>query len=352
VGGRDVQVSLGELAVRFGCELRGDPDTAVERVATLANADARSLAFLANPRYRAQLAETRAAAVVLSDASAADCRTAMLVCASPYATYARIASLLYPPPPLAPGVHPAAIVAASARIDASAEVGACSTVAAGVVIGPRVFIGPHCSLAEDVELDADVRLIARVTLGRGVRVGARTVMQPGAVVGADGFGFAPDAHRWVKVPQVGSVRIGADCEIGANTAIDRGAIEDTVVEEGVKLDNLIQIGHNVRIGAHTAIAGCTGISGSTIIGRRCMIGGAVNVNGHISIADDVVISGTSSVSRSITAPGVYSSTFTVEEAHAWRRLVARFKRSAALAARVRRLERAAGLASDPEDDHE
>ena len=345
-------VSLGELAVRFGCELRGDPDTLVEHVATLANADARSLAFLANPRYRPQLAETRAAAVVLEAASAAGCPTALLVAANPYATYARIAALLHPPAPLVPGVHAAAAVAAGARIDASAQVCACATVAAGAVIGPRVLVGPHCSLAEDVQLDADVRLVARVTLGRGVRIGARTVVQPGAVIGGDGFGFAPDRDGWVKVPQVGSVRIGADVEIGANTAIDRGAIDDTLIEDGVKLDNLIQIGHNVRIGAHTAIAGCVGISGSTTIGRRCMIGGAANLAGHISLADDVVITGTSAVTRSIHSPGVYSSTLTAEEAHTWRRLVARFKRSAAFAARLRRLERAAGLSAPPEDEHE
>jgi len=345
-------VSLGELAVRFGCELRGDPQVAIERVATLAQADAGSLAFLANPRYRAQLPGTRAAAVVLNAASAAGCPTAMLVCENPYATYARIATLLYPGAPLVPGVHASAVIAATARIDPSAQVCAGAIVADGVVIGPRVFIGPHSSLDRGVELAADVYLVARVTLGRDVRIGARTVIQPGAVIGGDGFGFAPDRHGWVKVPQVGSVRVGADVEIGANTTIDRGAIDDTVIEEGVKLDNLIQIGHNVRIGAHTAIAGCTGVSGSTTIGRRCMIGGAVNFNGHINIADDVVITGASAVSRSITSAGVYSSTLTVEEAHAWRRLVARFKRSAAVGARLRRLERAAGLAPAPEDEHE
>ena len=345
-------VSLGELAVRFGCELRGDPQVAIERVATLAHADARSLAFLANPRYRAHLAATRAAAVVLNAASAPGCPTAMLVCENPYATYARIATLLYPQAPLVPGVHPTAVIAATARIDPSAQVCAGTTVADGVVIGARVFIGPHSSLDRGVELEADVHLVARVTLGREVHIGARTVIQPGAVIGGDGFGFAPDRHGWVKVPQVGSVRVGADVEIGANTTIDRGAIDDTVIEEGVKLDNLIQIGHNVRIGAHTAIAGCTGISGSTTIGRRCMIGGAVSLNGHINIADDVVITATSAVSRSITSAGVYSSTFTVEEAHAWRRLVARFKRSAAVGTRLRRLERAAGLSSAPEDEHE
>jgi UDP-3-O-[3-hydroxymyristoyl] glucosamine N-acyltransferase len=345
-------VSLGELAVRFGCELRGDPDARLERVATLADADSLSLAFLANPRYRAQLAATRAGAVVLSARSAADCHAAMLVCENPHATYARIAALLHPTPPVLAGVHAAAVVDESARIDPSAQVCAFATIAAGVVVGPRVFVGPHCTLEEDAQLEADVRLVARVTLGRGVRIGARTVMQPGVVIGADGFGFAPEKGGWVKVPQVGTVRIGADVEIGANTTIDRGAIDDTVIEEGVKLDNLIMIGHNARIGAHTVIAGCTGVSGSTIIGKRCMIGGAVGFAGHLSIADDVVITGYSAVSRSIVRAGVYSATLPIEEAHAWRRLVARFKRSGLLDARLRKLERAAGLTDAPEPEPE
>ena len=351
-----MSLSLGELAVRFGCELRGDPETRIERVATLANADARALAFLANPRYRAQLAATRAAAVVTAAADAPGCKAALLLCENPYATYARIAALLYPPPPLAPGLHPTALVAASAGIDPSAEVGAYTIVGERVTIGARAFIGPHCHLDAGVSVAADVRLTARVTLGPGVQIGARSVLQPGAVVGADGFGFAPDKGTWLKVPQVGSVRVGADVEVGANTTIDRGAIGDTVIEDGVKLDNLIMIAHNVRIGAHTAIAACTGISGSTSIGKRCTIAGMVGFAGHLTIADDVVITGHSSVSHSITSAGVYSSTLPVEEVHTWRRLVARFKRSGVLEQRLRRLERAAGIksASDagPEEDHD
>ena len=349
-------LSLGELAVRFGCELRGDPDTRIERVATLANADGGSLAFLANPRYRAQLADTHAAAVVLGKQDAAGCPAALLLCANPYATYARIAGLLHPPPPLVPGVHPTALVASDARIDPSAEVGPYTTIAPRVTIGARAFIGAHCQLATGVSLAADVRLVARVTLGHGVQIGARSVLQPGVVIGADGFGFAPEKGTWLKVPQVGTVRVGADVEVGANTTIDRGAIEDTVIEDGVKLDNLVMIAHNVRIGAHTAIAACTGVSGSTSIGKRCMIGGMAGFAGHLTIADDVVITARSSVSHSITTPGVYSSTLPTEEAHAWRRLVARFKRSGVLEERLRRLERASGIKSareeEPEEDHD
>jgi UDP-3-O-[3-hydroxymyristoyl] glucosamine N-acyltransferase len=351
-----MSVSLGELAVRFGCELRGDPDARVERVATLGNADGQALAFLANPRYRALLAETRAAAVVLRPQEATACGAALLLCANPYATYARIAMLLHPPPPLAPGVHPTALIAPGARIDPSAEVGPYSVIAERVIVGARACIGPHCQLGAGVSLEPDVRLVARVTLGPGVQIGARSVLQPGVVIGADGFGFAPEKGAWLKVPQVGSVRLGADVEVGANTTIDRGAIEDTVIEEGVKLDNLIMIAHNVRIGAHTAIAACTGISGSTSIGRRSMIGGMVGIAGHLSIADDVVITAKSSVSHSIPSAGVYSSTLPTEEAHTWRRLVARFKRSGRLEERLRRLERVSGVRTAPEaapeEDHD
>ena len=337
-----MSLSLGELAVRFGCELRGDPATSIERVATLANADGGAIAFLANPRYRAQLADTRAAAVVTSVADAPGCKAALLLCENPYATYARIAALLHPAPPLAPGVHPTAIVAASARIDPSAEVSAFATIGERATIGARAFIGPHCHLDAGVSLAADVRLTARVTLGPGVQIGARSVLQPGAVIGADGFGFAPEKGTWLKVPQLGSVRVGADVEVGANTTIDRGAIEDTVIEDGVKLDNLVMIAHNVRIGAHTAIAACVGVSGSTSIGKRCMIGGAVSIGGWLTICDDVTITGTSMISHSISSPGVYSSGIPFEEARTWRRLVARFKRLGAFAERLRALERASG----------
>jgi UDP-3-O-[3-hydroxymyristoyl] glucosamine N-acyltransferase len=343
-------VSLGELAVRFGCELRGDPDVRVDHVATLAHADSRSLAFLANPRYREQLAATGAAAVVLDAPSAADCATAALVCRNPHATYARIAAVLHPLPPGPAGVHPSAVVAPGARIDASAHVGALSVVAAGAVIGPRSFIGPQCLVEEGAAIAEDVRLTSRVTVCRGVEIGARTIVQPGAVIGGDGFGFAQEGGRWIKVPQTGTVRVGPDVEIGANTTIDRGAIEDTVIEEGVKLDNLIMIAHNVRVGAHSALAAAVGVSGSTSIGRRCMIGGQVGIGGHLTIGDDVVITGCTMVSHSIPRPGVYSGGIPLEEAHVWRRLVARFKRLDSLAARLKALERPTSGGPDQEED--
>ncbi len=333
-----MSVSIGELAVRFGCELHGDPGVTVERVGTLANADARAVAFLANPRYRAELAATRAGVVVLDAASAAACPAAALVCANPHATFARICAVLHPEPFGPCGVHPSAVVAPDASVDPSAHVGPLCVIGAGAVVGPRAYIGPQCLLEDDVRIGEDVRLVAHVTVCRRVQIGARTVVQPGAVLGGDGFGFAPDSGRWLKVPQIGAVRIGADVEIGANTTIDRGAIEDTVIEEGVKLDNLIQIGHNVHIGAHSALAACVGISGSTRVGRHCMIGGQVGIGGHLTICDEVVITGCTMVSHSITRPGVYSGGIPHEQAQLWRRLVARFKRIESLTARLQALE--------------
>ena len=345
-----MSVSIGELAVRFGCELRGDPGVEVERVATLAEADAQSVAFVANPRYRTQLASTRAAVVVLDEASAAGCPCAALISANPHATFARIAAVLHPAPAGTPGVHPSAIVAPGAQIDPTAHIGALCVIGAGVHIGARAYVGPQCLIEDGVQVAADVRLVGRVTLCRGVSIGERTVIQPGAVLGGDGFGFAQDAGRWLKVPQTGGVRVGVDVEIGSNTTIDRGAIEDTVIEEGAKLDNLIQIGHNVHIGAHTALAACVGVSGSTTIGRRCMIGGQVGIGGHLTICDDVMITGCTMVSHSVSRPGVYSGGIPLEEAHTWRRLVGRFKRLEALAARLKSLERRSGTAENLDED--
>ena len=319
-------VTLGELAVRFGCELRGDPLREVDSVATLADAHPRAVAFLAESRHRAALALTRAAVVVVDARFAAQCPVAALICANPRATYARIASLLYPASPLIAGIHPSAVVAADADIDPAAQVGPLAVIGARARIGAGAMVGPHCVIGDDAVIAAQARLVARVTLCAGVTVGARSLLHPGAVVGSDGFGFAAERGAWLKVPQVGSVHIGADVEIGANTTIDRGAIGDTVIGDGVKLDNLIQIGHNVRLGSHTAIAGCTGISGSTVIGERCQIGGACAIGGHLLITDDVIITGFSMISHSIPEPGVYSSGIPFEDARTWRRMVARFKR--------------------------
>ncbi len=321
-----VEFSLGELAVRFGLELRGAPDIRITHVATLSQAAEGALSFLANSRYRRSLRTTRASAVVLTPEEAENCPAAALITPNPYLMYARIAWLFHPEEAPPPGIHPSAVVADSARIPASAGVGPLAVIEEDVELGERVRIGPGCIVQRGARVGADTRLIARVNLYPRTRIGERCIVHAGAVIGADGFGFASDRGAWLKVPQVGGVRIGDDVEIGANTTIDRGAIGDTVVEQGVKLDNQIQVGHNVTIGAHTAIAGCTGISGSTTLGKRCMVGGMVGLAGHLTIADDVVITGCSLVSASIKEAGSYSSGMPAVPTRAWRRMVAQLRR--------------------------
>ncbi|HEY4646338.1 MAG TPA: UDP-3-O-(3-hydroxymyristoyl)glucosamine N-acyltransferase [Steroidobacteraceae bacterium] len=330
-------ITLGELAIRFGCTLKGEPEVPIDSVATLENAGERSISFLANPKYRRQLAATRAAAVVLEPRFADECPVAALIAPNAYATYARIATLLYPEPSWRAGINAGASVAERTRIAPSASIAAAVTIENDVVIGERTRVGPGCVVMQGSSIGADTCLSANVTLCRGVRIGDRVLIHPGVVIGADGFGLAPERGTWVKVPQIGSVQIGDDVEIGANTTIDRGAIEDTVIEDGVKLDNQIQIGHNVRIGAHTAIAGCTGVSGSTTIGRNCMIAGMVGIAGHLSICDGAVVTGRTLVSRSIRKPGVYSGGLPLDEARRWRRNSARFRHLDELAKRVESL---------------
>jgi UDP-3-O-[3-hydroxymyristoyl] glucosamine N-acyltransferase len=237
------------------------------------------------------------------------------------------------------------VVEPGASVDGSAWVGAHAYVAAGATIGPRVFVGPGSMVMGEARVGADSRLVARVMLCERVRIGERCILHPGAVIGADGFGHAPDGGTYVRVPQVGAVSIGDDVDVGANTTIDRGAIGDTVISHGVKIDNQVQIGHNVRIGEHTVIAGCVGISGSAVIGRRCMLGGMVGVVGHLEICDDVLVTGRTMVSSSIRQPGMYSSALAADESKRFRRNAARFQKLDELAKRVRRLEGAARCGS-------
>jgi UDP-3-O-[3-hydroxymyristoyl] glucosamine N-acyltransferase len=345
-------LTAGELAVRFGCELRGDPDRRLTHVGTLGRADAGALSFFVNPRLRAQLAATRAGAVVLDDAAAAGFTGTALVAPNPHATFARMASLLHPPRLRPPGRHASAVVAADAEVAQSAHIAAHCHVGAGVRIGPGAEIGPGCVIDDGAAIGAHVVLVARVVVGPGVVIGERSIVHPGAVLGADGFGYAQEGAAWLKVPQVGGLRIGADVEIGANTTVDRGAIEDTVIDDGVKLDNLIQVGHNVRIGAHTAVAGCTGIAGSTTIGARCQLAGMVGIAGHLTICDDVVLTARTTVFNDIREPGVYSGGIPGEKYNAWRRIVGRLKRIERMAARIRQLEHALRVIpqTDSEDD--
>jgi UDP-3-O-[3-hydroxymyristoyl] glucosamine N-acyltransferase len=264
--------------------------------------------------------------VVLPREMVAECPVAALISPRPYASYARIASLMHPQADVNPGVARSAIIAASATVPSSVYVGPNSVIGEGVVLGERCFIGPNCVIEDGASLGDDCRLQSGVTICGSVSVGLRCTFKPGAVIGADGFGFAPDADGFVKVPQLGGVQLGDDVEVGANTTIDRGTIEDTVIGNGVKLDNQVQVGHNCRIGAHTVIAGCAGISGSTIIGSRCMIGGAVGIAGHLEIGDDVIVTGYSLVSHSLPGPGTYSSGMPAIAAVEWRRAVAQLHR--------------------------
>jgi UDP-3-O-[3-hydroxymyristoyl] glucosamine N-acyltransferase len=344
-------VTLGELAVRFGCELRGDPAVTVDSVAALSQAGPRSITFLANSKYVAQLSCTRAGAVILDAKSAGDSPVPVLVVANPHATYARVATLLHPDPPLRPGVHPTA-VAAGATIDPSAEIAAHAYIGEGARIGARCFIGPGTVIERGADIGDDSRFIARVFVGHDVVFGKRCIVQPGAVIGGDGFGFAPEKGTWVKVPQIGGVKVADDVEIGANTTIDRGALDDTVIEEGVKLDNLIMIAHNVRIGAHSALAAAVAIAGSSVVGKRCVLAGKVGLSGHVTLCDDVVVLGTSFISHSITRPGVYSSALPSEEAGVWRRIVGRIKRLDSMARRLRAVEKHVGFSAIDKDSSE
>jgi len=317
--------TLGDIAARFGLELRGDPATPIRGVATLANANAEQLGFLANPRYRAQLVGTKAAAIVARAADADACRTAVLIADDPYVAFARIASLFEKLPAAAAGAHPSASVAAGARISPSASIGAFCAIDAEAEIGEGAVLGPHCIVGRGCKVGAQSRLVARVTLVQDVTLGRRVLVHPGAVIGADGFGIAFAKDHWEKVPQLGGVVIGDDCEIGANTTIDRGALGDTVLEEDVRLDNQIQIAHNVFIGAHTAMAGCAAVAGSARIGRYCLIGGAAGILGHLEIADRVTITAMSLVTHSLREAGEYSSGTPIQPNRQWRRNAARFK---------------------------
>ncbi|MDO5504781.1 MAG: UDP-3-O-(3-hydroxymyristoyl)glucosamine N-acyltransferase [Pseudoxanthomonas suwonensis] len=331
--------TTGELATRFGLRLQGDSETLIDGVGTLAGAGPTQLGFLANPAYRAQLADTLAGAVLLREADAEGFAGVALVTPDPYAMFARIAALFDVRESRAAGVHPTAFVDASAQVAAGAHVGPHASIGARSRIAEGAIIGPGCAIGEDCEVGADSELVARVTLVRRVRLGQRVLVHPGAVLGADGFGIAVDkddegrAH-WRKIPQLGGVRVGDDCEIGANTCIDRGALEDTVLEEDVRLDNLVQIGHNVHVGAHTAMAGCVAIAGSTRIGRWCLIGGGAGVVGHIHLCDRVTVTAMSLVTRSIDQPGEYSSGTPIMDNRSWRKSAARFKQLDGLARAV------------------
>ncbi|MDD3448503.1 MAG: UDP-3-O-(3-hydroxymyristoyl)glucosamine N-acyltransferase [Gammaproteobacteria bacterium] len=332
-------LSLRELAELLACELRGDPDARIHGVAPLQSAGAGQISFLANPRYRSFLDATGAGAVILRPADAEGYPGNVLLAKDPYLAYARVAEALHPPPPAAAGIHPTAVVDPDAEVDATAAIGPHCVVEAGVRLAAGVVVGAGCFIGRDTDLGAGTRLMPNVTIYHETRIGSRVLIHAGAVIGGDGFGFANEHGRWVKIPQLGRVIIGDDVEVGANTTIDRGALEDTIIEEGVKLDNLIMVAHNVQIGAHTAAAGCVGIAGSARIGRHCTLAGGVGIVGHLEIADNVHVTGMSMVTHSLAEPGVYSSGTPLMDNRDWRKSSVRFKQLDDMARRLRELEK-------------
>ncbi len=333
--------TLAELAAMFAGEVHGDPETRVSKVATLQSADASSISFLSNPKYASQLAATSAGAVILHPDAAAHCPTAALLVADPYLVYAKIAAVLHPPAELQEGIHPKASVAEDATVPPSCEIAAGAVIDAGVVLGERVYVGPNCYLGTRVTVGSDTRLMANVTLYHEVAIGERCLIHSATVVGSDGFGNARNKDgSWTKVPQIGAVTIGNDVELGSGCTIDRGAIDDTIIADGARLDNQVHVAHNVQIGQHTAIAGQVGFSGSTTVGARCQFGGQVAISGHIDICDDVGLMGRATVTNSIDKPGIYSSgILPLESATQHNKNAVRFRQLDKMARTLRKIEK-------------
>ncbi|MBI6575798.1 MULTISPECIES: UDP-3-O-(3-hydroxymyristoyl)glucosamine N-acyltransferase [Pseudomonas syringae group] len=332
-------IKLGQLAEFLGATLRGDKDKDINGLATLQEAGPDQISFLANPQYRKFLTDTQAAAVLLKPADADSFAGNALLVPDPYLAYARISHLFDPKPKAAAGIHPTAVIADDAVVDPAASIGAFAIVESGARIAAQVTVGAHCFIGARCEIGEGGWLAPRVTLYHDVRIGKRVVIQSGAVLGGEGFGFANEKGVWQKIAQIGGVSIGDDVEIGVNTAIDRGALADTRIGNGVKLDNQIQIAHNVQIGDHTAMAACVGISGSTKIGKHCMLAGGVGLVGHIEICDGVFITGMTMVTHSITEPGSYSSGTAMQPAAEWRKSAARLRKIDDMARRLQKLEK-------------
>ncbi len=313
-------LTLAQIAAQLGGRVVGDAQTRVAQVASLEAARDGQISFLGSGKHKPRLEKTRASAVILAAENERLTELPRIVCDNPYAYFARLSQLLNGTTRQAAGVHPTAVVSDKA------------------VLGKGVSIGAGCVVGEGVSIGEDSCLYPRVVVYAGCTLGRRVIVHAGVVIGADGFGFAPEGETLVKIPQIGGVRIGDDVEIGANSTVDRGALDDTVIEEGVKIDNLVQVGHNVRIGAHSAIAACAGIAGSTVIGRQCLIGGAAMIGGHLRIADHVEIVGGTAVGTSIEEPGAYAGALLYDKKVTWARNAVLLKRIGDLSGRVRALE--------------
>jgi UDP-3-O-[3-hydroxymyristoyl] glucosamine N-acyltransferase len=337
-----VRYTLAEIASRLGGRVIGNSDLLIRQVGSLEHAGADQITFFSNFRHKAKLSATRAGAVVLGEGARDLTAIPRIVCENPYAYFARVSQLFNPAPAPEPGRHPTAQISPTAHVAESARIDAGATVEGEASIGKRVWIGAGCHVGRRTSIGEDSKLYPSVTVYHECLIGRRAIIHSGAVIGADGFGIAEEAGTWIKIPQIGRVVIGDDVEVGANTTIDRGAIDDTIVEDGVKLDNQVQIGHNVRIGGHTAIAGCVGIAGSASIGRHCTIGGGAVILGHLKLADGVKISAGTLISRSIHEPGTYTGVFPFDRNASWLRNAALLRHLSDLANRIRVLEELLG----------
>lgn len=335
----ELSFTLAELAAQLDAELRGDPAQVISGLATLQDAGAGQLSFLANPQYRKFLEGSKASAILLTAADAEGFAGNALIVPNPYLAYAGLSHQFDRKPKAPVGIHPTALVDEGAQVDATASIGPYAVIEAGAQIGANVTIGAHCFVGARSVIGEGGWLAPRVTLYHDVRIGKRVVIQSGAVLGGEGFGFANHKGVWQKIAQIGGVTLGDDVEIGANTTIDRGALSDTIVGNGVKLDNQIMIAHNVQIGDHTAMAGCCGISGSAKIGKHCMLAGGVGLVGHIEICDNVFVTGMTMVTRSITEPGSYSSGTAMQPAAEWKKSAARIRQLDDMARRLQQLEK-------------
>lgn len=330
--------SLQELAAYTGAQLQGDASRCFQSVAAVDQAGPSDISYIRGGKYQDYLQSTQAGCLILNEELAALYQGDCLVCADPYLAYAKVVTLLNPPVLPAAGVHSSAVLAEDVVMGEGCSIGAHAVLEAGVVLGDNVTIGAGCVIGRESRLGHDSLLHANVTLAYATELGERCILHSGVVLGADGFGFAPDKSTWYKIPQIGNVILGNDVEIGANTCIDRAAMGATRIGDGVKIDNLVQVGHNVQIGDHTAIAACAAIAGSVKIGRYCRIAGMAGLNGHITIADSVTITATTFVTHSILEAGVYSSGTTVDSNRQWRKNAVRFQQLDTIARRLNTLE--------------
>jgi len=332
-----VSFTLAEIAARLGGDVLGDPQTRIAQVASVGKATEGDITFLANPKFRSQLASCKASAVILRPDAVEDFGGARIVTANPYAYYARVATLLNPYQAGFSGVHPTAV--AQSPVPPSVSVGPNVVIGKGVELGESVVLNAGCIVGDGVTIGDGTVLHPRVVVYNDCRIGARCIIHSGAVIGSDGFGFAPDGQDWVKIPQIGRVLIGNDVEIGANSAIDRGAIDDTIIGDGCKLDNLVHVAHNCVIGKNSVLAGCVGVAGSTVFGEHCIVGGAGMISGHLNIASGTTISGGSTLMKSIAKPGVYTSVFPIDTHEEWLRNASHLRRLSKLADRISVLEK-------------